>query len=186
MVETKAVTIPLQSSTFFFSYFSLVLHFSSPMISGKLYSSYSSSSSCIFPPTPTSTPRGNLHLSFLKISSTLRLISFQSPSLSFPSSFVSKSSAKSTRFSSSLVQVYSYEGQNSITLSDLDDLSENGVVYKKTLAMVECSMFAALNGLVYFLSNSLALEVCNSQFQRIPFLSLYAAVSMIFDFFSLS
>ncbi|KGN46010.1 uncharacterized protein LOC101204847 isoform X2 [Cucumis sativus] len=128
------------------------------MISGKLYSSYSSSSSCIFPPTPTSTPRGNLHLSFLKISSTLRLISFQSPSLSFPSSFVSKSSAKSTRFSSSLVQVYSYEGQNSITLSDLDDLSENGVVYKKTLAMVECSMFAALNGLVYFLSNSLALE----------------------------
>ncbi|KAL0556515.1 hypothetical protein IC582_005029 [Cucumis melo] len=128
------------------------------MISGKLYSS--SSSSCIFPPTPTPTPTptGNLHLSFLKISSTLRLISFQSVSLSVPSSFASKSSAKSTRFSNSLVEVYSYEGQNSITLSDLDDLSENGVVYKKTLAMVECSMFAALNGLVYFLSNSLALE----------------------------
>lgn len=154
------------------------------MISGKLYSS--SSSSCIFPPTPTPTPTptGNLHLSFLKISSTLRLISFQSVSLSVPSSFASKSSAKSTRFSNSLVEVYSYEGQNSITLSDLDDLSENGVVYKKTLAMVECSMFAALNGLVYFLSNSLALEVCNSQFQRIRFLSPYAAaVCMIFDFF---
>ncbi|XP_024934061.3 uncharacterized protein LOC107428266 [Ziziphus jujuba] len=40
----------------------------------------------------------------------------------------------------------------------LQDLSPNGAVYRKTLALVECSMFAALTGLVYFLSNSLAIE----------------------------
>ncbi|XP_023549519.1 uncharacterized protein LOC111807999 [Cucurbita pepo subsp. pepo] len=127
------------------------------MISGKLYPSVSTS--CIFPPKPTSTSTPvHVHLPLLKISSKLRLISFQSVSLSFPTFIASKSSVKSTRFSNSVAKVYSFEGQNPTSLSDLEDLSENGVVYKKTLAMVECSMFAALNGLVYFLSNSLALE----------------------------
>lgn len=32
------------------------------------------------------------------------------------------------------------------------------MVYKKTLRLVECAMFAAVTGLVYFLSNSLAIE----------------------------
>ncbi|ANM58903.1 membrane protein [Arabidopsis thaliana] len=32
------------------------------------------------------------------------------------------------------------------------------VVYQKTLRLVECAMFAAVTGLVYFLSNSLAIE----------------------------
>lgn len=138
------------------------------MISGKLYPSVSTS--CIFPPKPTSTSTPvHVHLPLLKISSKLRLISFQSVSLSFPTFIASKSSVKSTRFSNSVAKVYSFEGQNPTSLSDLEDLSENGVVYKKTLAMVECSMFAALNGLVYFLSNSLALEVCISQFLRILF-----------------
>ncbi|XP_062177342.1 uncharacterized protein LOC133882235 [Alnus glutinosa] len=41
---------------------------------------------------------------------------------------------------------------------ELEDLSPNGAVYRKTLALVECSMFTALTGLVYFLSNSLAIE----------------------------
>ncbi|KAL0698885.1 hypothetical protein Bca4012_055007 [Brassica carinata] len=38
--------------------------------------------------------------------------------------------------------------------------SEEGdeVVYQKTLRLVECAMFAAVTGLVYFLSNSLAIE----------------------------
>ncbi|KAF3430979.1 hypothetical protein FNV43_RR25709 [Rhamnella rubrinervis] len=40
----------------------------------------------------------------------------------------------------------------------VEDLSPDGPVYQKTLALVECSMFAALTGLVYFLSNSLAIE----------------------------
>lgn len=40
-----------------------------------------------------------------------------------------------------------------------EDLSVDGVVYQNTLRLVECSMFAALSGLVYFLSNSLSIEV---------------------------
>ncbi|XP_044488122.1 uncharacterized protein LOC123212936 isoform X3 [Mangifera indica] len=44
------------------------------------------------------------------------------------------------------------------TLSELDDLAPDGVVYQKTLRLVECSMFAAVTGLVYFLSNSLSIE----------------------------
>lgn len=43
--------------------------------------------------------------------------------------------------------------------AQLEDLSPDGAVYRRTLALVECSMFAALTGLVYFLSNSLAIEV---------------------------
>nr|XP_043607819.1 uncharacterized protein LOC122579668 [Erigeron canadensis]XP_043607820.1 uncharacterized protein LOC122579668 [Erigeron canadensis]XP_043607821.1 uncharacterized protein LOC122579668 [Erigeron canadensis]XP_043607822.1 uncharacterized protein LOC122579668 [Erigeron canadensis] len=39
-----------------------------------------------------------------------------------------------------------------------DDLTMNGDVYQKTLRLVECSMFAALGGLVYILSSSLAIE----------------------------
>ncbi|KAK1389889.1 hypothetical protein POM88_018067 [Heracleum sosnowskyi] len=39
-----------------------------------------------------------------------------------------------------------------------DDLTEDGEVYKRTLRLVECSMFAALGGLAYILSSSLAIE----------------------------
>ncbi|KAI4386437.1 hypothetical protein MLD38_004368 [Melastoma candidum] len=39
-----------------------------------------------------------------------------------------------------------------------EDLSVGGEVYRSTLRLVECSMFAALSGLVYFLSNSLNIE----------------------------
>lgn len=49
---------------------------------------------------------------------------------------------------------------------ELHDLSPNGPVYQKTLQLVECSMFAALTGLVYFLSNSLAIEVCQFQYKN--------------------
>ena len=40
-----------------------------------------------------------------------------------------------------------------------EDLTMNGDVYQKTLRLVECSMFAALGGLTYILSSSLAIEV---------------------------
>ncbi|XP_030960245.1 uncharacterized protein LOC126717984 isoform X3 [Quercus robur] len=50
------------------------------------------------------------------------------------------------------------EYSSNVFSPELEDLSPNGVVYKKTLALVECSMFAALTGLVYFLSNSLSIE----------------------------
>lgn len=59
------------------------------------------------------------------------------------------------------------------TLSELDDLAPDGVVYQKTLRLVECSMFAAVTGLVYFLSNSLSIEVFFSylfQFSSIQFI----------------
>ncbi|GAV80223.1 DUF2232 domain-containing protein [Cephalotus follicularis] len=42
--------------------------------------------------------------------------------------------------------------------AEFEDLTTNGVVYQKTLRLVECSMFAAVTGLVYFLSNSLNIE----------------------------
>ncbi|CAJ1932156.1 unnamed protein product [Sphenostylis stenocarpa] len=51
---------------------------------------------------------------------------------------------------------------------ELHDLSPNGAVYQKTLQLVECSMFAALTGLVYFLSNSLAMENYFSCFFSLP------------------
>ncbi|KAF6169063.1 hypothetical protein GIB67_038560 [Kingdonia uniflora] len=38
------------------------------------------------------------------------------------------------------------------------DLATDGDVYRNTLRLVECSMFAAVSGLAYFLSNSLAIE----------------------------
>ncbi|GLT63464.1 hypothetical protein SLA2020_360270 [Shorea laevis] len=41
---------------------------------------------------------------------------------------------------------------------EFEDLAPNGVVYQSTLRLVECAMFAAVTGLVYFLSNSLAIE----------------------------
>ncbi|XWS64121.1 hypothetical protein CRYUN_Cryun06bG0159600 [Craigia yunnanensis] len=41
---------------------------------------------------------------------------------------------------------------------EFEDLAPNSVVYRKTLRLVECSMFAAVTGLIYFLSNSLAIE----------------------------
>ncbi|KAL8106007.1 hypothetical protein AgCh_029713 [Apium graveolens] len=41
---------------------------------------------------------------------------------------------------------------------DDNDLTVDGEVYNKTLRLVECSMFAALGGLTYILSSSLAIE----------------------------
>ncbi len=38
-------------------------------------------------------------------------------------------------------------------------LAPDGVVYKRTLRLVEGAMFAAVSGLAYLLSNSLAIEV---------------------------
>lgn len=40
----------------------------------------------------------------------------------------------------------------------IDDLAPDGPVYQNTLRLVECSMFAAVAGLAYLLSNSLAIE----------------------------
>ncbi|KAH0452841.1 hypothetical protein IEQ34_017165 [Dendrobium chrysotoxum] len=44
---------------------------------------------------------------------------------------------------------------------EFDDLGVEGEIFQKTLRLVECSMFASVTGLAYFLSNSLAIEVGN-------------------------
>ncbi|CAK8533201.1 unnamed protein product [Lathyrus sativus] len=75
----------------------------------------------------------------------------QPPPLSFPIQ----------RFSNIKLPLFSNDEQ-------LQDLSPKGEVYQKTLQLVECSMFAALTGLVYFLSNSLAIENYFSCFFSLP------------------
>ncbi|KAI4381410.1 hypothetical protein MLD38_007481 [Melastoma candidum] len=47
-----------------------------------------------------------------------------------------------------------------------EGLSVGGEVYRSTLRLVECSMFAALSGLVYFLSNSLNIEPLRASPQK--------------------
>lgn len=51
------------------------------------------------------------------------------------------------------------EDDDAKNLSEFEDLAPESVVYQNTLRLVECSMFAAVTGLVYFLSNSLSIEV---------------------------
>ncbi|XP_042484397.1 uncharacterized protein LOC122064700 [Macadamia integrifolia] len=51
---------------------------------------------------------------------------------------------------------------------EFDDLATDGPVYRKTLRLVECSMFAAVAGLAYFLSNSLAIESYVACFFSLP------------------
>jgi len=84
------------------------------------------------------------------------LLSLKSPSsLSSNLIWVSKAGVSVCR-----TEHHEEEEKNKGVSLELHDLSPNGEVYQKTLQLVECSMFAALTGLVYFLSNSLAIEVC--------------------------
>lgn len=56
----------------------------------------------------------------------------------------------------------SHSNQPSISVS-LDkgylDMGRDGEVFKKTLRLVECAMLASVAGLIYVLSNTLAIEV---------------------------
>ncbi|KAL6294953.1 hypothetical protein ACE6H2_003095 [Prunus campanulata] len=86
-------------------------------------------------------------------------ISLKPNPFSFPPILLSNPTIKFLRASASQASSFSTNEEESTEISpELEDLSPDGVVYKKTLALVECSMFAALTGLVYFLSNSLAIE----------------------------
>ncbi|XP_051145917.1 uncharacterized protein LOC127261665 [Andrographis paniculata] len=49
-------------------------------------------------------------------------------------------------------------------------LAEDGEVYQKTLRLVECAMFAAVSGLAFLLSNSLAIEKYFACFFALPIL----------------
>ncbi|VVA35346.1 PREDICTED: DUF2232 domain-containing [Prunus dulcis] len=86
-------------------------------------------------------------------------ISLKPNPFSFPPILLSNPTFKFVRASASQASSFSTNEEESTEISpELEDLSPDGVVYKKTLALVECSMFASLTGLVYFLSNSLAIE----------------------------
>ncbi|KAK4260913.1 hypothetical protein QN277_003974 [Acacia crassicarpa] len=87
--------------------------------------------------------------------------SFSSLSVIVPTSHLLKVSGFRT-------QIRSFEDESDGISTELQDLSPNGPIYKKTLQLVECSMFAALTGLVYFLSNSLAIENYFSCFFSLP------------------
>ncbi|KAF5727780.1 hypothetical protein HS088_TW22G01477 [Tripterygium wilfordii] len=70
---------------------------------------------------------------------------------------------KFSGFSRINAAIYKYEEAGGgeahpIVSAEFEDLAPNGVVYQKTLRLVECSMFAAVTGLLYFLSNSLSIE----------------------------
>ncbi|CAN0929872.1 hypothetical protein LINGRAHAP2_LOCUS37315 [Linum grandiflorum] len=59
-----------------------------------------------------------------------------------------------SRINASVVDLQQEDGGN----DEMDYLAPDGPVYRNTLRLVECSMFAAVTGLVYFLSNSLSIE----------------------------
>ncbi|KAF9623523.1 hypothetical protein IFM89_003313 [Coptis chinensis] len=63
-----------------------------------------------------------------------------------------------TNVSKSEGSMWASEVESIDLLRDYEDLATDGPVYKKTLRLVECSMFAAVSGLAYFLSNSLSIE----------------------------
>ncbi|KAI7978964.1 hypothetical protein LOK49_Contig591G00002 [Camellia lanceoleosa] len=111
-----------------------------------------------FPNYPFRPSLSSSHFLFLRNPSTLYGTIKLSLTLS-PFSPISLS--RHFRVSKIAEQVWS-NGEEEKKSSDDDeleeDLSPEGAVYQKTLRLVECSMFAAVAGLAYFLSNSLAIE----------------------------
>ncbi|KAA8532793.1 hypothetical protein F0562_032826 [Nyssa sinensis] len=96
-----------------------------------------------------------------KPSLTFNAVSFSTPPSILPIS-LSKPQPKCKHFRVSETEaapVWSSEEEEIIgTSTEFEDLAPDGVVFQKTLRLVECSMFAAVSGLAYFLSNSLAIE----------------------------
>ncbi|XP_059317046.1 uncharacterized protein LOC132067754 isoform X5 [Lycium ferocissimum] len=66
------------------------------------------------------------------------------------------SKQKNVRDSTVKTQTWSTKEEDS---EEYEYLAADGVVYKDTLRLVESAMFAAVSGLAYLLSNSLAIEV---------------------------
>ncbi|KAM0055705.1 hypothetical protein Hdeb2414_s0006g00209301 [Helianthus debilis subsp. tardiflorus] len=80
--------------------------------------------------------------------------------LSHPQFPISKtdSKLKKIRVSEIGAPLWAWKDDEEENTRSSDDLTMNGDVYQKTLRLVECSMFAALGGLTYILSSSLAIE----------------------------
>ncbi|KAK9277763.1 hypothetical protein L1049_007310 [Liquidambar formosana] len=95
-----------------------------------------------------------------EFNSHLRFNDFSSPTVSsFSPISLSKRNFRNLRLSKTEASFRSNEEESVYTSStEFEDLAESGAVYQKTLRLVECSMFAAVSGLAYFLSNSLAIE----------------------------
>ncbi|OVA18958.1 Protein of unknown function DUF2232 [Macleaya cordata] len=79
-------------------------------------------------------------------------------SSSSPILFLPKREFRNPNVSDRETPIWVGEVENFEISRELEDLATDGVVYRKTLRLVECSMFAAVAGLAYFLSNSLAIE----------------------------
>ncbi|XP_028761869.1 uncharacterized protein LOC114726257 [Neltuma alba] len=111
-------------------------------------------------PLPSTSHRLNCPR-IVKLSSFSNSPSFSSLSVIVPPSHL-------LRVSEIRTPIRSGGEENDGTSTELQDLSPNGPIYRETLQLVECSMFAALTGLVYFLSNSLAIENYFSCFFSLP------------------
>ncbi|XP_020224791.1 LOW QUALITY PROTEIN: uncharacterized protein LOC109806715 [Cajanus cajan] len=98
---------------------------------------------------------------------SLQSLSLSLPSLKPPLS-LSSNLLRVSNFGGPVCRTKHNEEEDKGVSLELHDLSPNGAVYQKTLQLVECSMFAALTGLVYFLSNSLAIENYFSCFFSLP------------------
>ncbi|KAF7132244.1 hypothetical protein RHSIM_Rhsim09G0116200 [Rhododendron simsii] len=92
----------------------------------------------------------------------------------FPPNLVSISKLQLPSFKHSRVsaQVWSNKDKKNSddTVEVEEDLAIDGAVYQKTLRLVECSMFAAVGGLAYFLSTSLSIESYFGCFFALPIL----------------
>ncbi|KNA19426.1 hypothetical protein SOVF_061580 [Spinacia oleracea] len=119
------------------------------------------------PPSPSPSPVSLPHphsSSFI-----LKPIKFSRHYNAFSAS-ISLSSFKPKAFISDIVPSFwgnqQQQEENRLTDNDyndddsgcLEDLDPDSPVYQKTLRLVECAMFAAVAGLTYLLSNSLAIE----------------------------
>uniref|UniRef100_A0A5B6YQT2 DUF2232 domain-containing protein n=1 Tax=Davidia involucrata TaxID=16924 RepID=A0A5B6YQT2_DAVIN len=117
-------------------------------------------------PQPSLSPPHFLSLPISSIPREPKLsFTFNPPSSStlssIPSNCLSKPKPKSKHFrvSENEIPVWSNEQEENMgTSTEFEDLAPDGAVFQKTLRLVECSMFAAVAGLAYFLSNSLAIE----------------------------
>ncbi|KAK7306995.1 hypothetical protein VNO77_39667 [Canavalia gladiata] len=108
-----------------------------------------------------------LHISLQPHSLSL-LFPFNSPLTLTPPLSLSSNLLRISKIGAPLCRSEEHEEKDKGISPQVHDLSPNGAVYQKTLQLVECSMFAALTGLVYFLSNSLAIENYFSFFFSLP------------------
>uniref|UniRef100_A0A1J3EKR7 DUF2232 domain-containing protein n=1 Tax=Noccaea caerulescens TaxID=107243 RepID=A0A1J3EKR7_NOCCA len=90
-------------------------------------------------------------------SSSLLSLSLQRPGISLVTTS-NRSCFALSSFSSGRASISSNQENGKKEEAYVSAEERDEVVYQKTLRLVECAMFAAVTGLVYFLSNSLAIE----------------------------